>query len=691
MAAAASPAYLLPPHSVGACRVCQGRGAVGALEVGPAPQAVPAAGPRAPVRGGGSDVWQLRSTREHTAEVVALGRARRWVEALAFFSALEHWSLETHDITRNAALSALERGAGLAGWRLASQLLLTSSGGSATASEDQVKAMSVLASSLARGQEWSRASRLLRAARTGDGVAAPDQYMFSAAIAACGRGQQWHEAVHLLGVLAATGVEGVVAVGEAVRNAAISACVQGGSWKEALAVAQALHHSRSEPDVVTLSTLSRACQVGEQWALGLSFLEEVQTGGAEPDIVTHAAAVEQPRAAGFWGGALHALRDAERRIRGPLLSAVVCSSIVAACEACQRWALSLYLFFTLQASRTDANSVAFNAAIRACGQHPWRDAAQHLLQQMEKRNIARDLFTYTSLMVASQMESAKAVACLRRARADHVELTDVAYNAAIAVSRKRQEWDWTLAILVCMRADALAPDLVAYNPAIGACSGTAWGWAMHLVEAVGIAGPELDTVTLATAASSCIAGRASQAALHLILNFGRGRDARVTDYAASQLREQWLCAFRLLENGRQSFMWAALAGHINTAGSGPTALAGDQAASGGRASKGRSASALRARPVARPAALPAPPLDLNGFAADAGTTPLLVTLEVLGWLAWLGPWRRVLDGVDAQTFRGSPVGAGLHGGSPWQPATAAALLLGTLPGTVAPRGQLLLQ
>ncbi|CAK0869074.1 unnamed protein product [Prorocentrum cordatum] len=89
--------------------------------------------------------------------------------------------------------------------------------------------------------------------------------------AACEKGEQWQQALSLLGEMREAQLEPSVIS----YSAGISACEKVGHWQQALSLLVAMLEVKLEPDAISYSSGVTVCEKCGKWGLALSLLSEL--------------------------------------------------------------------------------------------------------------------------------------------------------------------------------------------------------------------------------------------------------------------------------------------------------------------------------------------------------------------------------------------------------------------------------
>ena len=86
------------------------------------------------------------------------------------------------------------------------------------------------------------------------------RHSYSAVISACGKDQQWQQALGLLAVMRQT----CILPGAISYSAVISACEKDQHWQQALGLQELMQQTRVLPGVISCTALISACEMGQR-------------------------------------------------------------------------------------------------------------------------------------------------------------------------------------------------------------------------------------------------------------------------------------------------------------------------------------------------------------------------------------------------------------------------------------------
>eukprot|EP00435_Cladocopium_sp_Y103_P013207 s65_g3.t1 len=243
-----------------------------------------------------------------SAAISACCEEQTWPRALGLLEEMQMQGLEADVVVQTAILSALSFGGH---WETSLHL-------AAALSQQQpltLTTTNVLATSLQRCAQWSLVLALLQQMEQGRGLAekcTADGITYAAAIAACGAGGCWQDALDLW----SKGPQNAILLNVAINacgdnlqwrgalqllsnelsdtvsyNSAITACGTAWHWQHALALFEEMPQ-KVLVDLVTYNALISAMSPARQWLRALALLAALAAASAlRPSVVTYNAAV----------------------------------------------------------------------------------------------------------------------------------------------------------------------------------------------------------------------------------------------------------------------------------------------------------------------------------------------------------------------------------------------------------------
>lgn len=171
-----------------------------------------------------------------------------------------------------------------------------------------------------QGECWDGALALLAL------IPVPDLVAYGSAVSCCQR--RWREALEVLEQMRRRGLEPNFII----YSAAIAACEKGEEWQMAL---QLLDRLISVDSIVPFNSALSACEKCCEWTWALELLQSMETSGLVPDQITLSAAILACDRAWRWPSVLQLLQQlTESTLK---LDVVTCTSCVSACQKGARW------------------------------------------------------------------------------------------------------------------------------------------------------------------------------------------------------------------------------------------------------------------------------------------------------------------------------------------------------------------
>ncbi|CAE7244211.1 unnamed protein product [Symbiodinium sp. CCMP2592] len=147
-------------------------------------------------------------------------------------------------------------------------------------------------------------------------------------------------------------------------NAAISACEKCGEWHQALELMNLQMRMHVPPDIITYNAVLSACEKGQQWQLALAFLARLEQNELMPDEISCNAAISACEKGNAWTCALALFAEFEpRSLQRDLITH---NAVILACAEGREWRRALTLLDELPSAQLEPDEISFDAAIVAC-------------------------------------------------------------------------------------------------------------------------------------------------------------------------------------------------------------------------------------------------------------------------------------------------------------------------------------
>ena len=336
----------------------------------------------------------------------ACGEAREWKKALELLVELKARGIEPDTWTYNIAIRACEKGGQ---WERALEFLaeMQESG-----IESVAYTYSLVISACEKGGHWEKALEFLAEMQARGHK--PDVHTYSTAISACEKGGRSEQTLQLLGEMQTRGIDVRVIANNTgstsqyklytesdrlAYDAAIAVCGKGGQWEQALYLLAVMPARGVQPTVVTYNAAIWACRHSRKGVKAMELLAEMKTRGIQPTVQTYNAAMGAAVGAcgvgGKWLEAMELL--AEMKTRGIEPTAATYNQTISACGKSGRWEKALELLAEMKTHGIEPNVSTYNSAISACDEGgQWAEALE-LLTEMQTRDIVPNISTFCSL------------------------------------------------------------------------------------------------------------------------------------------------------------------------------------------------------------------------------------------------------------------------------------------------------
>ncbi|CAE7376448.1 unnamed protein product [Symbiodinium sp. CCMP2592] len=363
-----------------------------------------------------------------SAAITACTRGEQWPDAVALFERMQSRQVDSDLVAHNAAMAAF-----------------------------------------GAGGRWLQSLRMLPPVGS--------SHSFGIAISACQDAAQWEAALQML-PLSETRVE----TNAFMYSAAISSCAKGSAWQVAIWLLSAMQLSRLESSLIAHNAAIAACEHDDQWQRALFFLDSLQHEQLRSNIITYSSTINACAKCGQWQKALQLFADLAPLRISPNIFAY--GAVLAAVSDAVEWSQALALLGRLRAEgNLQMNSVAYNAAIRACERAGMWQVAVSLFEEMDVRRLAPDQFTGSTVAPALAASGKRQAAShfLSRLEEQSVQHEAIAYSGMVNACSKMQEWQPALAWLLSASSKGFCSNAIAVNAAVSACCESRWGWALLLL------------------------------------------------------------------------------------------------------------------------------------------------------------------------------------------------------------------
>ena len=172
-----------------------------------------------------------------------------------------------------------------------------------------------------------------------------------------------------------------------VYTSAIRACSRADEWEWALSLLAEMPLRDLAPNAVSYGAAIRGCRATRRWDLAVQLLREAREAGVGLDLMLFVEVVSACGKSRRWEQALDLLEGARREALRP--DVALCNAVISACEKGRQWAAAVALVEEVEAG-LEPEATTYNAAIAACTactQWPW---ALELLGRMEPRGLSSD-------------------------------------------------------------------------------------------------------------------------------------------------------------------------------------------------------------------------------------------------------------------------------------------------------------
>eukprot|EP00913_Durusdinium_trenchii_P021166 g19888.t1 len=202
-------------------------------------------------------------------------------------------------------------------------------------------------SAFAAGGDWQGALAMLSHMDDADDIS------YVAAISACRSERNWQLALQLLrrcpGNVVACSAAIAHRTGPAPNvvtyNSLISACGKGQQWLHAIHLLAEARQAKLRPGIVALNSATTACEKGRQWQHAEQLLRNGEAAGLKLDIIGFSAATSACEKGWEWNRAVGLLQEIRQR---QLLEVVSCNAALSACGQCSQTRAALAIFRSMR-------------------------------------------------------------------------------------------------------------------------------------------------------------------------------------------------------------------------------------------------------------------------------------------------------------------------------------------------------
>eukprot|EP00891_Asterochloris_glomerata_P000997 jgi/Astpho2/997/Aster-x0964 len=169
--------------------------------------------------------------------------------------------------------------------------------------------------------------------------------------------------------------------------------------------------------------------------------------------------------------------------------------------------IALQLFQDMEARGLQPDLVAYNTAITAAGRTSSWELVQDLFDGLKDAGLRPDVWTFTSLIQASQAcrrPWKQALDLFEQMQTAGVEPNVVTYTTVMGVLHRSGQWQMAMRIFRKMEGAGIQADVKAYNAAIAACAkGCDWQQAWSVFAGMRLLGVQPSTVSFNSLLSAC--------------------------------------------------------------------------------------------------------------------------------------------------------------------------------------------
>ena len=319
----------------------------------------------------------------------------------------------------------------------------------------------------------------------------------SAAITACGNGQQWQVALQLLW----QHVRQAYTSSAHVFVAAINACSRVSQWQRACALLKIMRLQKVPENLYAYSSVISALRGAAQWKDALQVLIDMESRTVERNVVILNGVLSVCAAAGEWQQACQLFYEASKQY----VDEITYNTVLNALSEGAQWQLALHCFETFPSNTLEKSARAVASVMKACQRAEQWPYALTIFQLCCREGIGTNLvvrnIAISSCAAGSLWHAAVALTCCQEA--------DVrSYNAALTALANEGLWERSLQLLAHLQIRRCKVSVVTYNSVLAACERSGqWEFALQFLCELSQIELQADAITFNTLISTCTKAR----------------------------------------------------------------------------------------------------------------------------------------------------------------------------------------
>ncbi|CAE7429453.1 EMB2654 [Symbiodinium necroappetens] len=292
------------------------------------------------------------------------------------------------------------------------------------------------------------------------------------------------------------------------HNVVLATCAADGIWRIGICTLGHMHSDGVQPDVITQSSVHNALAQSLQWLHATCIL--LETPARQSNLVLYGAAVSSCSGEGRWRIAVTVTAAMLRRALLP--NAVICNSLISACEKSCCWVQAIASMNIMSDSYVRGQLADFtitcNATISACEKSSQWLSVVSLLRRLRSRGLQATVTAENALMNAcgSQERWKESLQALRRMHDCHMQPNLTTFNAVLNARERGRIWKDAVQLVAKLMEQRVVPGILTGCAAVAAAGrSTKWQLALAFLPRF-----QADLVAHSSAMNACLSAQRCQ-------------------------------------------------------------------------------------------------------------------------------------------------------------------------------------